>query len=125
MSRIGDDEFFLFGSQAAEVHHPRWFLAHLPEGSDIRFEVKNRGVLEREALKLAVQDARARADAMALGAGRTIDRVLRIEEQGVATPGQVPVRALAMREAAAATDTPVAAGQMEFRARVTVTATLK
>ncbi len=39
VSRIGEDEFFLFGSQAAEVHHPRWFLAHLPEGSDIRFEV--------------------------------------------------------------------------------------
>ena len=30
VSRIGDDEFFLFGSQAAEVHHSRWFLDHLP-----------------------------------------------------------------------------------------------
>jgi len=39
VSRIGDDEFFLFGSQAAEVHHPRWFLAHLPENSQIHFEV--------------------------------------------------------------------------------------
>ena len=29
-SRIGDDDFFLFGSQAAEVHHSRWFLDHLP-----------------------------------------------------------------------------------------------
>ena len=38
VSRIGEEEFFLFGSQAAEVHHPRWFLAHLPEGSPIRFE---------------------------------------------------------------------------------------
>jgi dimethylglycine dehydrogenase len=38
ISRIGQDEFFLFGSQAAEVHHPRWFLAHLPKGSQIRFE---------------------------------------------------------------------------------------
>ena len=93
--------------------------------SDVRFDVKNRAVLEREALKLAVQDARARADAMALGAGRTVDRVLRIEEQGVATPGPMPVRAMAMREAAAAPETPVAAGQLEFRARVTVTATLK
>lgn len=37
--RVGDDEFYLFGSQAAEVHHSRWFLAHLPEGSPIRFEV--------------------------------------------------------------------------------------
>ena len=39
VSRVGPDEFFLFGSQAAEVHHPRWFLDHLPEGSPIRFEV--------------------------------------------------------------------------------------
>jgi dimethylglycine dehydrogenase len=38
ISRIGQEEFFLFGSQAAEVHHPRWFLAHLPKGSQIRFE---------------------------------------------------------------------------------------
>ena len=93
--------------------------------SDVRFDVKNRAVLEREALKLAVQDARAKADAMAVGAGRTIDRVLRIEEQGVQTPGPMPVRAMAMREAAAGPDSPVAAGQMEFRARVTVTAMLK
>ena len=37
--RVGDDDFFLFGSQAAEVHHPRWFLAHLAEDSPISFEV--------------------------------------------------------------------------------------
>jgi dimethylglycine dehydrogenase len=39
VARIGEDEFFLFGSQAAETHHARWFLAHLPAGSPIRFEV--------------------------------------------------------------------------------------
>jgi len=42
VSRVGPDEFFLFGSQAAEVHHPRWFLAHMPKPSElepIRFEV--------------------------------------------------------------------------------------
>ncbi|MFM7337574.1 MAG: aminomethyltransferase family protein, partial [Actinomycetota bacterium] len=38
ISRVGEEEFFLFGSQAAEVHHPRWFLAHLPANSQIRFE---------------------------------------------------------------------------------------
>ena len=38
VSRVGEEEFHLFGSQAAEVHHPRWFLAHLPENSEIRFE---------------------------------------------------------------------------------------
>jgi dimethylglycine dehydrogenase len=39
VARTGDDEFFLFGSQAAEVHHSRWFLAQLPKGSPIRFDV--------------------------------------------------------------------------------------
>ena len=38
VSRVGEEEFHLFGSQAAEVHHPRWFLAHLPENSQIKFE---------------------------------------------------------------------------------------
>ena len=39
VARTGEDEFFLFGSQIAEVHHSRWFLAHLPPGSPVRFEV--------------------------------------------------------------------------------------
>ncbi|MEA3186142.1 MAG: dimethylglycine dehydrogenase, partial [Ilumatobacteraceae bacterium] len=43
VSRVGPDDFFLFGSQAAEVHHPRWFLDHLPakdpDAGSIRFEV--------------------------------------------------------------------------------------
>jgi len=30
VSRIGDNEFFLFGSQAAETYHSRWFIDHLP-----------------------------------------------------------------------------------------------
>jgi dimethylglycine dehydrogenase len=38
VSRVGEEEFHLFGSQAAEVHHPRWFLDHLPANSPIRFE---------------------------------------------------------------------------------------
>ena len=36
VSRLGPDEFFLFGSQAAEVHHPRWFLSHMPKPSGPR-----------------------------------------------------------------------------------------
>jgi dimethylglycine dehydrogenase len=39
VARTGDDEFLLFGSQAAEVHHSRWFLSHLPDGGAVRFEV--------------------------------------------------------------------------------------
>ena len=50
--------------------------------SGIRFDVRNRAALERDALRQAVADARARADAAAAGAGATIDRVVRIEEEG-------------------------------------------
>jgi dimethylglycine dehydrogenase len=42
VARVGDDDFFLFGSQAAETHHSRWFLDHLPasdEAGSVHFEV--------------------------------------------------------------------------------------
>ena len=35
----GGDEYFLFGSLAAEVHHARWFAAHLPADGSVTFEV--------------------------------------------------------------------------------------
>jgi uncharacterized protein YggE len=92
----------------------------------IRFDMKEHAKLEREALRMAVADARSKAEAAAAGAGRSIDRILRIDEQGGVTP-PVPLRL--MREAAqgAAADAapPIAAGQMEIRARVSVTAVLK
>jgi uncharacterized protein YggE len=49
----------------------------------IRFDIRNREALEREALRQAVADARARAEAAAAGAGVTIDRGVRIVESGV------------------------------------------
>ena len=92
----------------------------------IRFDLKDRARLEREALRLAVSDARAKADAAAAGAGRSIDRILRIEEHGTQTP--IPLPRPMMREVAqmAASDAPpISAGQTELRAHVTVTAVLK
>ncbi|MCU1401671.1 MAG: glycine cleavage system protein, partial [Acidimicrobiales bacterium] len=38
VSRIGENEFFLFGSQAAETHHCRWFIDHLPSDGSVTFE---------------------------------------------------------------------------------------
>ena len=38
--------------------------------------------LERDALRRATADARMRAEAAAAGAGRSIDRIIRIEEAG-------------------------------------------
>lgn len=89
----------------------------------IRFDLRDRARLEREALRLAAADARARADAAASGIGRAIARVVRVEEQGV--PVRPPIPYVAMREAAQTSDAPViAAGEMELRAQVTLTAEL-
>ena len=33
------DEYYLFGSLAAEVHHARWFRHHLPADGSVTFEV--------------------------------------------------------------------------------------
>ena len=92
---------------------------------DIRFDVTDRDKYEREALRAAVADARARADAAAAGAGRSVDRILRIEEHGVVAPPMPMARMAMMKEANQAADTPIAAGQMEFRARVSLTMVLK
>lgn len=92
----------------------------------IRFDFKEQSKLEREALRLAVLDARAKADAAAAGAGRSIDRILKVEEQGVDVP-PIPVRMMRQAPQAAAADLapPISAGQMEIRARATVTVALK
>jgi dimethylglycine dehydrogenase len=39
VARIGDDDFYLFGSQAAETHHSRWFLDHLPPDGSVDFRI--------------------------------------------------------------------------------------
>ena len=90
----------------------------------VRFDLKNRAKLERDALRLAVEDARARADAAAAGAGRSIDRVLRIDAQSGGAPVPMPRMAM-LREQAASDAPPIAAGQMEIRAQVTLTSALK
>jgi len=95
---------------------------------DIRFDLKDRAKLEREALRLAVEDARARAAAAAGGAGASVLRIVRIEEHGVVAPPPPPIPM--MREALMVKDeasqaVPVSTGQMELRARVTLTAELR
>lgn len=92
----------------------------------LRFDVKDRTSLERDALQRAVADARARAEAAAAGAGTTIGRVVRIEEPGVERmppPPQYMMARAAMAEDKAVT--PVAAGEIEIRSRVTLTASIK
>ena len=92
----------------------------------IRFDLKDRDALEREALRSAVADARARAEAAAAGAGLRIDRIVRIEEQRD-YPGPQPM----MRAAApvmvqrADVAVPVESGEIEIHARVTLTAAIR
>jgi uncharacterized protein YggE len=91
-----------------------------------RFELRERAAVEREALRRAVASARARAEAAALGAGMTVDRVLQIEES---VAGPRPVRRPFGLARSSASDeppeTPVAPGEIEIQARVTLTAALK
>lgn len=45
VARASDaDEFHLFGSLPAEVHHSRWFRHHLPADGSVRFEVLGLGL---------------------------------------------------------------------------------
>ncbi|HUR33663.1 MAG TPA: SIMPL domain-containing protein [Vicinamibacterales bacterium] len=92
--------------------------------SGVRFDLKDRGAAEREALRLAVADARARADAIAAGAGRSVDRVLRITDtqQPMFRMGE---SAVLQRSAVASAETPVEAGTIEIRAQVELTAAIR
>src|SRR5215217_4861923 len=72
---------------------------------DIRFDLKDRAAAERQALRLAVADARARAEAAAAGANAALIAVIKIEEQGRATPVPRPMVST-MRTAMAADAAP-------------------
>jgi uncharacterized protein YggE len=89
----------------------------------IRFDLKDRTAVEREAIRLAVGDARARAEAAATGAGRTIDRILKIEE-GERTPLPRPMIGLTGPMRAEAV-TAIEPGLIDVRASVTLTASIK
>jgi len=93
--------------------------------SNIRFDVKERAAAERQALKDAVADARARAEAMAAGAGVTLGPIIMIDENGGRPIGPPPMPMASARMAMAQADTPVSAGEIEIQAHVTLTAAIK
>jgi dimethylglycine dehydrogenase len=55
VARLAKDRFYLFGSQAAEVNHSRWFMAHLPTDGSVSFRVLGLGLV---GLSLAGPKAR-------------------------------------------------------------------
>jgi uncharacterized protein YggE len=92
----------------------------------VRFDLKNREALEREALKRATADARQRAEAAAAGVNRTIDRVIRIEEPANRPyPPAPPMMMQRSAMAAEKVDVPIVAGEIEIRTQVVITATLR
>jgi uncharacterized protein YggE len=109
-AKLGDVLDAAVGSGATNLH-------------GLRFDVKRREALEREALQLAVANAMGRAEALAAGAKRSIDRVIRIEESSIGGGPEMPV--MAMRMKAEDAGTPVAAGELEIRAQVRLVAALK
>ena len=95
--------------------------------SSVRFDLKDRDAAEREALRLAVRDARGRADAAAAGAGVQIGGVQRIDEQRdvMPVPRQVAMAGMSPRAEMAQASVPVEAGEIEILARVTLTVWIK
>jgi len=89
----------------------------------VRFDVKDRTMLERDVLMHAVEDARARADSLAAGAGRTVDRVIRIDD--TRQPRVVPQPMMMRAQAADSASTPVEPGLIEIHAQVTLTVSIK
>jgi len=94
--------------------------------SGVRFDVKDRESAEREALRRAVADAVARADAAAAGARATVARVIRIEEQrDFVVPQPRPMMMSARAAGPQDASVPIEAGQIEIRSRVMVTSAIK
>jgi uncharacterized protein YggE len=93
--------------------------------SGVRFDLKDRAGAEREALRRAVTDARGRAEAAASGANLKVDRVLKIEEQrAVQEPRPMPMMMRQSMQAEQA-QTPVTPGELEVRAVVTMTTSIR
>ncbi len=93
--------------------------------SGIRFDLKDRTNAEQTALQRAVADAKAQADTAAQAAGMKVDRVVRIEvHRDASMPPPRPM--MAMRaEMAVSAEPPMAPGELEIKASVTITAAIR
>ena len=112
LSKLGDVLDAAVGSGATNLH-------------GLRFDVKDREKQEQQALQLAVANAVEKAQAIAAGAKRGIDRILRIEESFVGRGPQPMMMERAAMAARADAATPVEAGELDIRAQVRLTAAIK
>ncbi len=86
----------------------------------LEFLLKNDRAVRARALREAAVEARAEAEAMAAALGLKVTRVLKVQE-GEAQPPRPLMARMQAAELAAAAPTPIAPGQLEVRAVVTVT----
>ena len=86
--------------------------------SGVRFGIDTADELTNEARRLAVKDARSRADLYAAATGTKVGIVISISEQGIRSPSPMPRARMAMAEMASSV--PIATGEQEVTASVTV-----
>lgn len=117
-------------TKVAEVLDAVGGLALAPSSNmtitNLRFDLKDRSQIERDALRLAVEDALLSAKAMAAGAGVTIGRISRIDSMGGSPKFQemAPMMSMQARDGAAVS-TPVSPSEIEIRAGVMLTVEIK
>ena len=110
LTKVGDVLDAAVASGAATIH-------------GLRFDVKARGEAEQAALQAAVKNAVAKAQAIAAGSQRAVDRILKIEELSGGAP--VPMMKQFSMAARADASTPVAPGELEIRAQVRLSVAIK
>jgi len=94
--------------------------------SSLRFDLKNRGPAELDALQRAVRDANARANAIAQGAGKTLGPIVRLQEHRTSSGSPVfQSEARLMGVGGPGSPTPVEPGEIQVRAQVTITVALR
>ncbi|MEN3337590.1 MAG: uncharacterized protein V7647_1266 [Acidobacteriota bacterium] len=112
IARVGDILDVAVGAGATSV-------------TGVRFDLKDHVDAEREALRRAVADARGRAEAAAAGAGVTIDRIMRIEEQRAFVQEPRPMMMKRESMVADSAETPITPGELDVRALVTLTTAIR
>lgn len=91
----------------------------------MRFDIKDRETVERDALRQAVRNAMARAEAMAVGAGRSLGPIVRIEEAGAPIVTPMPYQTMMRAGGEAQMGTPITPGEIDVRAHVTLTVAIR